>query len=194
MDWKKLIAGVAPTIAGLVTGPFAPLAMGATAALSNLLLGKSDGTDDELAAAVQNMTPEQQIAVKQLDMQWEKQRQDFLLAQGQQQLDSDRLDTQNTADARARDIALSAHGENWRADAAVVFVCLGLISCLLSLAFFRDRLPGEAVGIISTIAGIFGGCLKDYFNFEFGSSRESRQKDAVIANVATTPVTVDFKR
>ena len=45
------------------------------------------------------------------------------------------------------------------------------------LAFFGDSLSGEGVGIISTISGIFGSCLKDAFGFEFGSSRGSREKD-----------------
>jgi hypothetical protein len=42
-------------------------------------------------------------------------------------------------------------------------------------------LPGEAVGIISTVAGIFGACLKDAYAFEFGSSRGSKEKDSTVA-------------
>jgi hypothetical protein len=60
--------------------------------------------------------------------------------------------------------------------------------CLGSLAFFKETLPGEAVGIISTIAGIFGSCLKDAYAFEFGSSRGSKAKDAaVLLNAARWP-------
>jgi hypothetical protein len=49
------------------------------------------------------------------------------------------------------------------------------------LVFFRKDIPGEAVGIISTVAGIFGACLRDAYQFEFGSSRGSKEKDALIA-------------
>ena len=66
----------------------------------------------------------------------------------------------------------------------VVGAVLGLVACLVSLIWFRTGLPGEAVGIISTIAGIFGACLRDAFQFEFGSSRGSREKDNVIGNLA----------
>lgn len=44
--------------------------------------------------------------------------------------------------------------------------------------------PGEVVGIVSTIAGIFGACLRDAFQFEFGSSRGSREKDAILGERA----------
>lgn len=86
-------------------------------------------------------------------------------------------------DARLRDVALvNAGRSNIRADVMVIAAAMGLILCLASLACFSEALPGEAVGIISTIAGIFGACLKDAYTFEFGSSRGSKEKDnAVVA-------------
>lgn len=75
-------------------------------------------------------------------------------------------------------------GQNVRADLAVLAVVLGLIACLWVMAMYKDKMPGEVVGILSTIAGIFGSCLKDYFSFEFGSSRNSREKDVVISNLS----------
>ena len=86
-------------------------------------------------------------------------------------------------DARLRDVALvNAGRSNIRADVMVIAAATGLILCLASLACFSEALPGEAVGIISTIAGIFGACLKDAYTFEFGSSRGSKEKDnAVVA-------------
>jgi len=85
-------------------------------------------------------------------------------------------------DARLRDVALMNAGRsNMRADVMVLAAASGLILCLGSLAYFSDKLPGEAVGIISTIAGIFGACLKDAYTFEFGSSRGSKEKDSTVA-------------
>jgi hypothetical protein len=83
--------------------------------------------------------------------------------------------------ARKRDMALMASGKtNIRANIMVVAAAFGLIVCLLSLAFYKETLPGEAVGIISTIAGIFGACLKDTYAFEFGSTRETKTKDVAM--------------
>lgn len=86
--------------------------------------------------------------------------------------------------ARDRDILLAQAGHrNYRADVMVIAAAIGMIMCLASLAYFKDHLPGEAVGIISTIAGIFGACLKDAYAFEFGSSRGSKDKDSTVATM-----------
>lgn len=85
-------------------------------------------------------------------------------------------------DARARDVALHQAGyRNTRADVMVGGAVGGLIACLVVLVFFRHDIPGEVVGIVSTIAGIFGACLRDAFQFEFGSSRGSREKDQLLS-------------
>jgi hypothetical protein len=85
-------------------------------------------------------------------------------------------------DARSRDVALANAGRsNIRADVMVISAAAGLVLCLASLGYYSHNLPGEAVGIISTIAGIFGACLKDAYSFEFGSSRSSREKDMTVA-------------
>lgn len=84
--------------------------------------------------------------------------------------------------ARERDMAfLNVGMRNYRGDIMVVCAALGLVFCLVSLAYFSNALPGEAVGILSTIAGIFGSCLKDAYAFEFGSSRGSKEKDSAVA-------------
>lgn len=84
-------------------------------------------------------------------------------------------------DARARDVALHQAGyQNKRADWMVVLDAVGLIACLLVLTFFRKDIPGEVVGLLSTIASIFGVCLRDAHQFEFGSSRGSKEKDALM--------------
>ncbi|MCX7338359.1 MAG: hypothetical protein NTX76_03640 [Alphaproteobacteria bacterium] len=91
---------------------------------------------------------------------------------------------QDRQNARYRDIAMAQAGRsNTRADVMVVSAAMGLIMCLFSLACYSENLPGEAVGIISTVAGIFGACLKDAYAFEFGSSRGSKEKDSTMAAV-----------
>lgn len=84
-------------------------------------------------------------------------------------------------DARARDVALAQAGRtNTRANAMVAMDAIGLIACLVVLSFFRKDMPGEVVGLLSTIAGIFGLCLRDAHQFEFGSSRGSKDKDDLL--------------
>lgn len=86
------------------------------------------------------------------------------------------------ADARRRDTALQQGGRrNVRADIMVAADAMGLIVCLVILGVYRQSLPGEAVALISTIASIFGLCLRDAHQFEFGSSRGSQEKTEMLA-------------
>jgi 1,4-dihydroxy-2-naphthoate octaprenyltransferase len=77
---------------------------------------------------------------------------------------------------------INAQSKNRRMNIMVIGAALGLIACLLMLTSYKGNLSGEAVGIISTISGIFGACLKDAYSFEFGSSRGSKDKDEKISS------------
>lgn len=84
-------------------------------------------------------------------------------------------------DARARDVALHQAGyRNTRADMMVIADVVGLIACLVVLAMFRKEIPGEVAALLTTIASLFGLCLRDAHQFEFGSSRGSREKDQLL--------------
>jgi Flp pilus assembly protein TadB len=91
-------------------------------------------------------------------------------------------------DARARDVALAQAGRhNRRADLMVLFDVIGLIACLAVLALFRKEIPAEVVTLLSTIASLFGVCLRDAHQFEFGSSRGSREKDVLLGSGGKPP-------
>ncbi|MDR0678506.1 MAG: hypothetical protein LBF44_03150 [Holosporaceae bacterium] len=77
---------------------------------------------------------------------------------------------------------INAYSRNRRLNIMVIGAALGLVFCLLMLTSYKGDLPGEVVGIISTISGIFGACLKDAYSFEFGSSRGSKDKDDKISS------------
>lgn len=106
----------------------------------------------------------------------------FRQEMGAQQADLEKAYLADRSDARKRDIALHQAGyRNVRADLMVLLDVVGLVACLATIAFYRSQLPGEVVGIISTVAGIFGACLRDAHQFEFGSSRGSAEKTALLA-------------
>jgi hypothetical protein len=109
------------------------------------------------------------------------------MAMAQKQIEFERMYYEDMANARARDIEfLKAGRRNIRADIMVMAAASGLIACLVSLIWFRETIPGEAVGIISTVAGIFGSCLKDAFSFEFGSTQASRDKTDALVSIAAS--------
>lgn len=110
-----------------------------------------------------------------------------LLCQFQQrmmelELERQKLIIDDRNNARQRDMTFVQVGKpNRRADIMVISAAVGLMACLLAMTYFANQMPGEAVGIISTVAGIFGSCLKDAYAFEFGSSRGSKDKDSTVA-------------
>lgn len=77
---------------------------------------------------------------------------------------------------------INAYSKNKRLNLMVIGAALGLVFCLMVLTTYKGDLPGEVVGIISTVSGIFGACLKDAYSFEFGSLRGSKDKDDRISN------------
>lgn len=107
----------------------------------------------------------------------------FQLATLQSDTDLEKAYLADRSGARERDIEVRKMngGSNARADVMVGGAVVGLIACLVVLVFWRNEVPGEVVGIVSTVAGIFGACLRDAFQFEFGSSRGSKDKDELIA-------------
>lgn len=106
------------------------------------------------------------------------------------QREIDTLLVQDRANARQRDASIFQMGRrNFRGDIMVLSALLGLLGCLAALTIFKMSLSGEVVGIVSTIAGIFGSCLKDAYAFEFGSSRGSKEKETHLIDLLTKAVT-----
>jgi hypothetical protein len=132
-----------------------------------------------LAQAVSGQpTGEAALAALQADA---AKAQEFRLAALQADSTLEQAYLSDRQDARSRDVALHQAGYvNRRADWMVLFDVVGLIACLVVLSVFRQEVPGEVVGLLSTIAGIFGLCLRDAHQFEFGSSRGSKEKDLII--------------
>ena len=101
----------------------------------------------------------------------------------------ERLANEDRADARDRDIELRRQGyNNRRADWMVFADVAGLIACLVAIsviAYFQMKGEIDAssnamtslITLLSTIAGFFGLSLRDAHQFEFGSSRGSKDKD-----------------
>ena len=63
---------------------------------------------------------------------------------------------------------INAHEKNKRRYFMIVGASCGLVLCLTTLVIFKKEMSEEITGIIYTIAGIFGACLTEAYNFEFG--------------------------
>lgn len=89
-------------------------------------------------------------------------------------------DTQN---ARARDIAITvAGGHNYRAD--TMYVLAVAIIAILVWQVLKSELDEYAKGIITLVLGRFLGYLDNIYNFEFGTTRASKNKDETIKTLS----------
>jgi hypothetical protein len=144
--------------------------------------------EEKLAEKMAKLPPETLLAFEQAKVRLqeiEKEREANRLVADTAQQAAALADMQS---ARQRDVELRKSGDNnTRADVMVIGAVVGLISCLAVLIFFKGEVPGEVVGIVSMVAGIFGACLKDAYAFEFGSSRGSKEKDALLGEIVKMP-------
>lgn len=110
----------------------------------------------------------------------------FRQAMANIEADMDRAYLADRQNARGRDVAIVQAGRwNIRADLLALLSVTGLIVCVWFVA--RDSsLPERAVNAIMFVAGTLAACVRDVFAFEFGSSRGSRDKDALIADKGKT--------
>lgn len=104
------------------------------------------------------------------------------------------------ANARQRDIEIrkSTGGQNSRADQMVRWAALGTaggFAAMLALGYVKAKFPdavtegvfGALLSQLSMITSLFGLCLRDAYQFEFGSSRGSRLKDEAEVEKARSP-------
>lgn len=103
---------------------------------------------------------------------------EFRMQAAQIDLELAHMDHRNTADARARDVAMIEAGRNnTRADVLAYGALAGVMALILVVIFVK---PADAwvQGMVGTIVGFLTKAALDVYNFEFGSSRGSKNKEA----------------
>lgn len=169
------LAQFAPMLAGVLAGPKAEEVASKVVDIAQQVTGQDT---PEKALDVIQRDPQRalEFQIKVVDSEVE-------LTRIYADLDKARL--ADVKDARGRDVELQKSGyHNTRADLMVLLDVVGLIACLVVIAVFKAQLPGEVVGLLTAIAANFGSCLRDAHQFEFGSSRSSREKDVTLASIA----------
>jgi hypothetical protein len=168
---KQAVAKGAPLLANAIV----PGSGGLAAALIGGIFGVDPSDPTALTAAVQGASPEQWVALQTAQMEHKEK----LVAIS---ADLDKAYLGDRQDARKRDTELQKAGhQNNRANWMIVGDVVGLVACLVMLWLIREAVDaGEIRGIVSTVAGFFGLGLRDAHQFEFGSSRGSKDKDAAV--------------
>lgn len=172
---------MAPIIAALAKWGLGTLA---TAVLSK---GK-DAVQEKLGIDIDAAlgSEEGRLKLKQLELEHEQ----FLISAAQasetRDLDYFREEGKDRDSARRRDAEFVKAGRwNFRADAMFV-LALMIVSWLVWIVWKDDSINEYVKGIFTLVLGRFLGYLDNIYNFEFGTTRNSRTKDESIAALSSS--------
>lgn len=167
-DWKKIIGAVAPALAGVLGGPLAGVA---TKALADKLLGNPDASEEEVAAAVQGLRPEDLVRIKEIDANFKA----SLVSAG---IKLEEIAAADRDSAREREIKT---GDSWTPRGLAVLVVGGWMAVQW---FLLNNVIDETMKeLIARVLGTLDGALMLVLSYFFGSSSSSRQKDDIIGKL-----------
>lgn len=163
-DWKVLIGGIAPTIATALGGPLAGMAV---KELSSGLLGKPDGTEQEISKALQAASPDTFLKIKEIDAAFNTKMVDA-------GIDLEKIAAADRDSARSREANLKDLTPRILAAVTVTgfFLVVGWV--LSGRVSLESTLLGFVLGQVSTKA-------EQVYNYYFGSSSGSDKKTHLLS-------------
>ena len=147
---KNLVGAVAPTIGTALGGPMGNMAMGKIAAV----LGVSND-QKSIQQAIQNATPEQMLALKKAEQQFEVQMKEL-------DVDVFKLETQDKQHARGM------FSKDWTARIIGLFTIGGFLGYIFLVTLQPPEQNSEA--LINLVLGYLGGLASAIISFYFGAS------------------------
>lgn len=160
IDWKSIVQAVAPSLATALGGPLAGMA---TQAISTALLGKPDGTQEEVAAVVAGATADQLLTLKKAD-------QDFAIKIKELDIQLEKVNTEDRSSARKREVETKDKTPKVLAFMIVIGFMATAIGVLSGYARVETVLAGTIIGYISAKAELV---LTYYFGSSAGSERKT---------------------
>jgi len=171
MNWtsvKNFIGGAAPTLGAALGGP-GGVAVGK---LISLAMGTSEKPEDVMEALKSN--PDALLKMKQLEMQHETELQKMILVS---ELENRKVTVDNVKNARARSVKLELAGHHtYRAD-IMLTLAFGCLCYLIYMINAGEAHNPQVLAIMNMSVGALLKMIGDGFQFEFGSSRGSKEKD-----------------
>ncbi len=162
---KQIIAGAAPQLAHALGGP---LAGAAVAQISRAIFGAPDADEEALAETLVAASPEHLVALKRAEHE-------FQIALRETQLEELRIDADDRANARGRQIAL----DDWTPSALGALIIFGFFIVLGAMV--ARRLPPGTETEFSIMLGALATMTAAVVNYFFGSSAGSKEKTRLMA-------------
>lgn len=165
-DWKNLVRTVAPTVATALGGP---LTGAAVAAVSNAVLGKPDGTEEEVALAVASGGADALAKLKEAENA-------FVIKMKELDIDVEKIHAADRDSARDRE---AATGDSLTPRVLACIVTMGFFGVLGYLLI--QGMPQSGGDALLVMLGALGGAWASIVSYYFGSSAGSAAKTSILA-------------
>ena len=163
----SIIRTVAPGIATAFGGPLAGMAV---RAVSQTLLGRPDGTQEEVEAIIAGASPSDLLKLKELDKH-------FKIEMKKLEIDLDKIEAGDRDSARKRQVAT----KDTTPAILAVAVFVGFFGILGVLMFYE--VPEQSLSPLNVMLGALATIIVQVASYYFGSSRGSAAKNATIARL-----------
>lgn len=173
LNWKDVVAAVAPTLATALGGPLAGVAV---KALASKLLNKPEATEEEVETAILGADPATLVRLKEIETEFRKE----LLAAG---IKLEELAVADRSNARAREVSTN---DPWTPRVLATVVVGGFLTTVYyvlsgRVTSLQDPLVATLVG---TLIGYTSAKADQVVSYYFGSSASSKSKDETLAHIA----------
>ncbi len=166
-NWKEILGAIAPTIATALGGPLAGAAVGV---LSKTLLGKENGTEEELAPLIQSANPEILLKIKEAEKE-------LKLGLANAGIKLEEINALDRNSARDREIKV---GDKTTKILAYAYT-IGYF--LIFAAIMKTGVNPAMETIVMVLLGVLTAAQGQIMNYYFGSSSGSAQKNDLMANM-----------
>ena len=164
-NWKEVIGAVAPTIATVLGGPLAGIAV---KALSSAVLNKPDGTEDEVSQAILTGNTDVLARIKEAEAKLKSD-----LANAGVRLEE--IAAQDRASARTRETSL----KDPTVKILAIAYTIAYFGCLW--AVWQYGIKTESKDVLITLLGVLTAAQATIMNYYFGSSAGSAAKTNIMA-------------
>lgn len=173
MDWKNVVATVAPYLGAAVGGPLGGAAM---SVIANTL-GLSEKTEGAIKQALSGTTPEQLLALKKADLEFSVRMKEIGLTNVK---DMEALAVSDRDSARKREMTV---GDKTARNLAYL-ITAGFFSVLTSLLFLD--IPEGSKEVLFVMLGSLGTAWIGVNSYYFGSTAGSSKKTDLLARAEAT--------
>lgn len=165
----QILKTVAPTLALGALGPFGPLA----ATAISMALGTPANDPKAAETALLGATPDQLLALKKADN-------DFQVQMRQLGIEEAKLSFDDTANARAREVAVKDQTPK-----IIAYLVILLVLIAEGSMFFVGQPKGVDGVVLGRILGTLDSALMLVLGYYFGSSSGSAEKTAALNKIAS---------